>query len=106
MPVLYCLCGLEKDTIISYLAYIVSTYTLIVGGLRNHQNLKGSKKGGLCKSVYKPSPDRRAVRVRISLYGSFIINLAYAFVKLVSGIVYHSVWFGAIASILYGSLKS
>ncbi len=36
-------------------------------------------------------------RVRISLYGSFIINLAYAFVKLVSGIVYHSVWFGAIA---------
>lgn len=37
-------------------------------------------------------------RVRISLYGSFIINLAYAFVKLFSGIVYHSAWFGAIAA--------
>ena len=90
------LCG-EKDTIISYLAYIVSTYTLIVVVCRIIKTLKEAKRAVYANPYANRFLTDVPYRVRISLYGSFIINLAYAFVKLVSGIVYHSVWFGAIA---------
>ena len=91
------LCG-EKDTIISYLAYIVSTYTLIVVVCRIIKTLKEAKRAVYANPYANRFLTDVPYRVRISLYGSFIINLAFAFVKLVSGIVYHSVWFGAIAA--------
>lgn len=37
------------------------------------------------------------LRTRISLYTGTVINLAYAVFKLVTGILYDSVWFGAVA---------
>lgn len=88
----------KNNTIISYLAYMTSTYTLIVVICRIIKIVKEAK-----RAVYTNPHTNRFLtdvpyRIRISLYGSFIINLAYAFVKLVSGIVYHSVWFGAIAA--------
>lgn len=91
------LCG-KNDAIISCLAYMISTYTLIVGICRIIKIVKEAK-----RAVYANPYTNRLLtdvpyRIRISLYGSFIINLAYACVKLISGIVYHSVWFGAIAA--------
>ena len=88
----------KNDAIISYLAYIISTYTLIVVICRIIKIVKEAK-----RAVYANPYTNRFLtdvpyRIRISLYGSFIVNLAYAFVKLVSCIVYHSVWFGAIAA--------
>lgn len=38
-----------------------------------------------------------SLRVKISLYGSVGMNLAYALMQLVSGLYYHSVWFYALS---------
>lgn len=91
------LCG-ENDTIVSYLSYMISTYTLIVVVCRIVKFVKEAK-----KAVYANPHTNRLLtdvpyRIRISLYVSFIINLVFALVKLISGIVYHSVWFGAAAA--------
>lgn len=88
----------KNDTVISYLAYAFSTYTLIVVICRTVKIIKMAK-----NAVYvNPYTNRLLTdvpyRIRISLYGSFIINLVFALVKLVSGIVYHSIWFGAVAA--------
>ena len=76
---------------------IVSTYTLIVVVCRIIKTLKEAKRAVYANPYANRFLTDVPYRVRISLYGSFIINLAFAFVKLVSGIVYHSVWLGAIA---------
>ena len=91
------LCG-KNDTLISYLAYMISTYTLIVVICRIIKFVKEAK-----RAVYANPHTNRLLtdvpyRIRISLYGSFIINLVFALVKLVSGIAYHSIWFGAVAA--------
>lgn len=39
-----------------------------------------------------------AFRVRVGLYGSLFVNLAFVAIKFVSALVYDSVWFGAVAT--------
>lgn len=36
-----------------------------------------------------------ACRAEVSLYASLVISLLYAIIKLISGILFHSVWFGS-----------
>lgn len=38
-----------------------------------------------------------AYRAEVSLYASLVISLLYAIIKLISGILFHSVWFGTLA---------
>jgi divalent metal cation (Fe/Co/Zn/Cd) transporter len=87
----------KSDTVISYLAYTFSTYTLTVVICKAVKIVKMAK-----KAVYANPHTNRFLtdvlyRIRISLYGAFIINLTYALVKLISSIIYRSVWFGAVA---------
>ena len=39
-----------------------------------------------------------AFRVRAGLYGSLLVNLAFVAIKLVSALLYDSLWFGAVAA--------
>lgn len=41
-----------------------------------------------------------ALRVKISLYGSFMINVLYAVMQLGLGFINHSVWFYALSGLL------
>lgn len=97
--------GLE-DTPWTYLSYAASAYALTVlstamprivrfirGGYAAHPLLLWARDTGpgerfLSDPVY---------RAEIGLYAGLMINLLYAAVKLVSGIVFHSLWFGALA---------
>lgn len=42
-----------------------------------------------------------ACRAEVSLYASLVISLLYAIIKLISGILFHSVWFGSPAGIIF-----
>lgn len=63
---------------------------------------KGIKNHPLTRKVFSiPLVERyfseTSFRVEVSLYPGLVINLFYAGIKLFSGIVYHSVWFGTLA---------
>ncbi len=98
-----------QNPILRYASYLASTYALIVTctGLRyvkpavsavkkyvsGHpltEKVRSTKLGG------KYLTDAR-FRAEISLYQGFFINLLYIVMKLVSGVVYRSTWFIALA---------
>lgn len=88
--------GLEAS-LLAYGAYALSAYTLAVLALQ----LPGAVKKATAL-VYENRHGSRYLtdpvfRVKISLYGSLGVNLAYAAFKLVAAILYASFWFGAVA---------
>lgn len=91
---------------LEYISYILSAYAMILTvtgtagivkwvrrGIKNHPFIR--------KMLGIPLVERYVsetdFRVEVSLYPSFVINLFYAGIKLFSGILYHSVWFGTLA---------
>lgn len=90
---------------IAYASYGFSAYTLTVVALKIPLLLRKIKKGlyeNQYSSRYLTEADLRA---KVSLYAGFAINAAYAVLKFVSGIYFHSLWLGAIA-IYYMILSS
>ena len=98
-----------QNPILQYASYIASAYALIVtctglvyvntaiGGVRKFVSEHPlMKKFRSTKVGEKYMTDVR-FRARISLYQGFFINLLYIVMKLVSGIVYRSTWFIALA---------
>ena len=97
--------GLE-DSIWAYISYGASAYALIIccfnaprmihtarSGFRNHplvQRTVGSQQG----QRFLSDPMYRA---EIALYAGLAVNLAYTVMKMVSGIVFRSLWFGSLA---------
>ncbi len=98
-----------QNPILRYASYIASAYALIItctglvyvntaiGGIRkfvsNHPLMKKLRS---TKVGEKYMTDVR-FRAGVSLYQGFFINLLYIVMKLVSGIVYRSTWFIALA---------
>ena len=98
-----------QNPILQYASYIASAYALIVtitgfiyintiiGGVRKFvSNHPLMKKFRSTKVGEKYMTDVR-FRAGVSLYQGFFINLLYIVMKLVSGIMYHSLWFIALA---------
>ena len=98
-----------QNSILQYASYIASAYALIItitgfiyintiiGGVRNFvSNHPLMKKFRSTKVGKKYMTDVR-FRAGVSLYQGFFINLLYIVMKLVSGIMYHSLWFIALA---------
>ena len=97
------------NPVLQYASYIASAYALIVtitgfiyintiiGGVRKFvSNHPLMKKFRSTKVGEKYMTDVR-FRAGVSLYQGFFINLLYIVMKLVSGIMYHSLWFIALA---------
>ncbi len=98
-----------QNPILQYASYIASAYALIVtvtglvyinaaiGGVRrlvsDHPLMKRLRSTAVGE---KYMTDVR-FRAGVSLYQGFFINLLYIFMKLVSGILYRSAWFVALA---------
>ena len=98
-----------QNPVLQYASYIASAYALIVtitgfiyintiiGGVRKFvSNHPLMKKFRSTKVGEKYMTDVR-FRAGVSLYQGFFINLLYIVMKLVSGIMYHSLWFIALA---------
>lgn len=95
---LYTFLEAGEESLISYVAYCVSAYSLVIvcvvafpamrrGYRRIRQNPQLSR-------YFEDIP----FKLRISLHVSFGANLLYAVINGVSGIYYHSVWFGTLAA--------
>lgn len=98
---------LTKETMpaaISYISYVLSAYALILT-ITETVNLincfRRKEHPAIEKMLGIPLVERflseKAFRAELSLYPSLFINLLYAGVKLISGILYDSVWFGTLA---------
>ena len=98
-----------QDPVLQYVSYLASAYALVVtitgfayirravGGVRKFvSDHPLMKKFRSTKVGEKFLTDAR-FRAGVSLYQGFFINLLYIIVKLVSGIVYRSAWFIALA---------
>lgn len=98
----FCVLGMGMDGALAYLAYGLSAYAMVItvtgfsrivqavrGGIDNHplvRKIRDHPLGGRYLADV-------AFRAEVSLYPSLIINMLYAAVKMVSGILYGSVWF-------------
>lgn len=88
----------NSASVLSYAAYLLSAYAMIItvtgftGIIRVFKN--GIDNYPLGRRFLKDV----LFRAEISLYQGFLINLLYAVMKMVSGIYYHSVWLIALAT--------
>lgn len=104
--VIYVLANGLENSVWTYVGYGASAYALIIccfnaprmihavrGGFSGHpfvQKTVGSQQG----QRFMSDPIYRA---EIALYAGLAINLAYTVLKMISGIVFRSLWFGALA---------
>lgn len=106
----------NSASVLSYAAYLLSAYAMIItvtgftGIIRAFKN--GIDNHPLVKKILSIPFGRRFLkdvlfRAEISLYQGFVLNLLYAVIKMVSGIYYHSVWLIALATyyILLGVMR-
>ncbi len=87
-----------EDNPIAYLAYVVSAYSLTVVCVNGLPLLKKVIAWGKNIPYVRRYREDRPFRLRLSLYFSLVINLLYAGVNAVSGLFYHSPWFGSLGA--------
>lgn len=104
--VIYVLSNGMEGEIISYIAYFLSAYALIISivgivdivkwirnGIQNHPLVKKALSIPVLEKYLKEA----TFRAEASLYQGLLINLLYVAVKFFSGVYYRSFWFGALA---------
>lgn len=98
----FCVLGMGIDGAVAYVSYGLSAYAMVItttGMTRIIQAVRnGIDSHPLVKKLLAHPLGGRyitdvAFRAEVSLYPSFVINILYAAIKLVSGILYGSVWF-------------
>lgn len=103
--VCYVLC-MGLDGAAAYASYGLSAYALTITTTGVVRMIRAGRRGltelplvkGLITSSFgKRYLGDRSFRAEISLYVSFGINMLYAIAKMVSGVLYHSVWFITLA---------
>lgn len=98
----FCVLGMGIDGVIAYVSYSLSAYAMIItitGFTRIVQTVRrGIDNHPLVSKILAHPLGGRyltdvAFRAELSLYPSFVINMLYAITKMISGILYGSVWF-------------
>lgn len=104
--VIYALVGENVNPVITYISYFLSAYALIITITGIVNVVRWSRRGidshpFVRKALDIPWVDRYlredVFRAEAALYQGFVINLFYAGIKMVSGILYRSVWFVTLA---------
>lgn len=86
------------DSPIAYVSYVVSAYSLIIVCIRVVPWIpKWSRRVRQNPFVSQYIEDI-PLKMRVSLYTSFVVNLLYAGFNAFTGIYYHSPWFGSLAA--------
>lgn len=81
----------------AYIIYVISFYTLCVLVAAIPGIVKKCRKKVYSNNYAARYLTERELRARISLYTGTVVNLAYSVFKLIMGIWFRSVWFGAVA---------
>lgn len=105
--VIYVLASGMENSIISYFAYTLSAYSLVITVIGTVGIISRIRKGIDSHPVIKklhniPVFERflyeAEFRTETALYQGLAVNLIYAGIKLFSGIYYHSIWFITLAA--------
>lgn len=104
--VIYVLANNMDNTVISYVAYALSAYAMVItttgmvnvirmtrNGMENHPFIKKILSIPKVKKYLKEAK----FRTETSLYHGFLINLLYVALKFCSGLYYRSIWFVSLA---------
>ena len=94
---LYAFTEKKPVSAVQYAAYGLSAYTMTVLCAKApalYKKARGIKQENKYAVLYFSDA---ALRVKISLYGSFMINVLYAVMQLGLGFINHSVWFYALS---------
>lgn len=86
----------KANPVIAYFSYFISAYALVLVCVKTPKMYKYIKKlrdENKYISIYR---NQAGIRVKISLYGTFSINVMYATLQMILGIINHSVWFYAL----------
>ena len=104
--VIYVLANHLTGSPLSYAGYAASAYALVIVAV-NVRRMAVSLRAGferypLVQRIRDSQRGQRFLtepmyRAEIALYAGLLINLAYAVIKMVSGVVFRSIWFGALA---------
>lgn len=90
---IYSFVFLKTKEIVSYLSYGLSAYALTVLCIRTPKIIRFFKLFKKENPYIKRYLADTALQVNISLYGSLIINTAYAVLQLGLGFYHHTVWY-------------
>lgn len=86
---------------ITYIMYATMTYTLTVFCIYIYRTArdiyKKVKEGVYANPIGNKYMTDAVFKAKVSLLGSLVINFGYSIFKLITGIVYSSFWWGAIA---------
>lgn len=95
---IYTFVGSNVQAFVEYTSYILSAYTLTALCCRLPELIRFCKQlGQKNKYMARYKSDTRW-RITISLYGSFGINSAYAFLQLGLGIYHKTIWYYGVAA--------
>lgn len=83
------------DSVVAYISYVVSAYTLVAVSFRMPKIIKTCKDFLYGNKHSKRYLTEDILRAKISIYAGLCIHLIYSVFKLVSGIYYSSFWFGS-----------
>lgn len=86
-----------NHTIIAYVIYLFSAYSLIIDILAVSTKINKLKNILDQNSLYHRYNTDLAFKAEVSLYLSLGINIIYSVYKAFAGIYYHSLWFGTVA---------
>ncbi|MBQ8027408.1 MAG: hypothetical protein IJ261_04755 [Clostridia bacterium] len=87
----------DQQGAIAYASYAISAYTLTIICTKAPEILKKLKRIKEQNKFLKRYTSDAQYRIKLSLYGTFAVNIFYALLQLGSGIYYHSVWNYALA---------
>ncbi|MGN0743395.1 MAG: hypothetical protein ACI4L8_12120 [Candidatus Fimadaptatus sp.] len=104
--VMHVLASEPENALLAYVSYVASAYALIICCCNAPRMLRAARSGFSDSALVQRAVGSRRgqrflndpmYRAETALYAGLAVNLAYAVIKLVSGIVFHSLWFGALA---------
>ncbi len=94
---IYAMVFLGTDTIPAYVSYVLATYTLTVWCARIPKLIVLAKNIKNENKYIKRWSDDVHLRMNVSLYGTFIWNVAYAVFQLCLGLYHASFWYYSMA---------
>lgn len=104
--VLFVLANHLTDSPLTYISYAASAYALVMVSVNAPRLIRSLRRDFAQHPIVRRIRDSKhgqrfltepLYRAEAALFAGLLINLAYAAIKMVSGIVYHSMWFGVMA---------
>lgn len=94
---IYAMAVLGTENAVSYVSYVLASYTLTVWCVRIPAIVRGAKRFRAQNKFARRWLADERLRVKVSLYASQGWNVAYAVLQLCLGLLHHSFWFYSMA---------